>query len=258
MFYLDRFLDGQGYLFFDFAQISTRGGVVIIDHESPPGRVTRAELNILGAVVPEPSTILLLAAGVVGLALIRIRRLLSIFIPLAVLLASPPPSYAAIVFDFEDGLQGWELVGAVTRVQTQVLGGEWAIFGDGFIESGASISIEMDFSDIASVSVEQLFVDGSGDGLFLIAFFRGDFAFAVGLEVDVIEPGNPSLRAVDVSRFTGPLELGIGWGFDSELGPGPIVAFIDNITFHPVPEPSPLALLASGLVALVIYRRRIV
>ena len=37
-----------------------------------------------------------------------------------------------------------------------------------------------------------------------------------------------------------------------------VVAFIDNITFHPVPEPSTLALLAVCLAALMIYRRRIV
>ena len=41
--------------------------------------------------------------------------------------ATPAP----IVFDFEDGLQGWELGGSAQRVQTQVLGGEWAIFGEG-------------------------------------------------------------------------------------------------------------------------------
>lgn len=38
---------------------------------------------------------------------------------------------ASLVFDFEDGLQGWETSGSVTRVPTQVLGGSYAIFGDG-------------------------------------------------------------------------------------------------------------------------------
>ncbi len=47
--------------------------------------------------------------------------------------AAPAP----IVFDFEDGLQGWTLVLAAQRVQTQSLGGEWAIFGDAFVKGGA-------------------------------------------------------------------------------------------------------------------------
>ena len=43
--------------------------------------------------------------------------------------AAPAP----IVFDFEDGLQDWEVHASAQRVQTQILGGEWAIFGDGFV-----------------------------------------------------------------------------------------------------------------------------
>ncbi len=59
--------------------------------------------------------------------------------PLALLIALPLYAQAApapIVFDFEDGLQGWTLGGSAQRVQTQVLGGEWAILGDGFVSPG--------------------------------------------------------------------------------------------------------------------------
>ncbi len=52
---------------------------------------------------------------------------------LIALLSLAVPAWAApapIVFDFEDGLQGWELTGSAQRVQTQVLGGKWAIFGN--------------------------------------------------------------------------------------------------------------------------------
>ena len=189
----------------------------------------------------------------------------------AVLMAAwtlPQPAYAApapIVFDFEDGLQGWTLGGSAQRVQTQVLGGEWAIFGDGrSVGAGdASIVIEMDLTGIASISVEQFFVEGNEDNL---AFFHTVISndlkfFSLFPELDVIEPGNPSLRAVDVSSITGVTDVGFFWGFRVEVEdivPPPIVAFIDNITFHPVPEPGTLALLAGSLVALVIARRRIV
>ena len=38
-------------------------------------------------------------------------------------LHSSPTTAAPIVFDFEDGLQGWELQGSAERVQIQGLGG---------------------------------------------------------------------------------------------------------------------------------------
>ncbi len=44
---------------------------------------------------------------------------------------------APIIFDFEDGLQGWELHGSAERVQMQGPGGEWAIFGDRLVKGGA-------------------------------------------------------------------------------------------------------------------------
>lgn len=63
--------------------------------------------------------------------------------------AAPAP----IIFDFEHGLQGWEPYVTATRVQTQVLGGEWAIFLDGFL--GAVIPfIPEDLQAIESVPVE--------------------------------------------------------------------------------------------------------
>ena len=65
---------------------------------------------------------------------------------LIALLALALPAHAApapIVFDFEDGLQGWELVLAAQRVQTQSLGGEWAIFLDRLVKGGALSSGSM-------------------------------------------------------------------------------------------------------------------
>ena len=192
------------------------------------------------------------------------------------LLGLAMPAHAApapIVFDFEDGLQGWTLGGSAQRIQTQILGGEWAIFGDGFVSppggfgpmlapTGTFLSTSIDLTGIASISVEQFFVDGSEDGLLFFRIIRLSENVAVGFvdRLDVVQPGNPSLRTADIGPFTGMRELGFFWGFESppDVLLPPIVAFIDNITFHPVPEPGTLTLLAVSLVALGMYRLRIV
>ena len=185
---------------------------------------------------------------------------------LAFCIATPSAQAASapIVFDFEDGLQGWAIFGSPQRVQTQVLGGDWAIFADGRVRTlsvGArgvilpgqdpSIEIEMDLTDIASISLEQFFVEGNEDNLF---FINGVFS-----RLDVIEPGNPSLRAVDVSSVTGVTEVRFFWGFPTvdEGLPPPIVAFIDNITFHPVPEPSSWLFLSLGIAGVGMIRRKL-
>ncbi len=196
------------------------------------------------------------------------------FSALIVLLGLALPAEAApapIVFDFEDGLQGWTLGGSAQRVQTQILGGEWAIFGDGFVSppggfelggpTGTFLSTSIDLTGIASISVEQFFVDGTEDGLLFFRILRliENITISTVERLDVVQPGNPSLRAADVGLFPGVRELGFFWGFESppDVLLPPVVAFIDNITFHPVPEPSNLVLLAFSLGAILIAQRRI-
>ncbi len=69
-----------------------------------------------------------------------------------------------------------------------------------------------------------------------------------------------NLLEFDGSRLEGVQSFEIRWSPQIQRTVGEelpsIVAFIDNITFHPVPEPSSLALLASGVVAIVIAQRR--
>ena len=78
--------------------------------------------------------------------------------------------------------------------------------------------------------------------------------------------GEPATVAAEVAKGPGGVVLEnntfmqfIQIGFpvgQGEIPPEPLVAFIVNITFHPVPEPGTLALLAGSLMALVIARRR--
>lgn len=62
------------------------------------------------------------------------------------------------------------------------------------------------------------------------------------------------------SRLEGVHSISIHWNSDvqHQLGEAPpaIVAFIDNITFHPVREPSTRFLVSLGLAALVTARLR--
>jgi hypothetical protein len=58
--------------------------------------------------------------------------------------------------------RAWELHGSAQRVQTQLLGGQWAIFGDRLSEGGASISIQIDFREIGSITFDQFLIDGEG------------------------------------------------------------------------------------------------
>ncbi len=152
--------------------------------------------------------------------------------PLVSLLVWPVASQAApapIVFDFEDGLQGWTLGGSAQRVQTQVLGGEWAIFLDGFLGAGMFF-IPEDLQTIGSVTFDQLIIDGSG---------------SASASQGVCLINNTFVDCVSI----GFLQLVIGME--------PALAFIDNITFHPVPEPSSLVLLAFSLGAILIARQRV-
>jgi hypothetical protein len=185
--------------------------------------------------------------------------------------AAPAP----IVFDFEDGLQGWELHGTATRVQTQLLGGEWAIFGDGFdfFDEMTLISLETDLTEVVSISVDEFSV--LGDGLSASLLEQGLSAIRLGEVrrthgvitgmtfrggVPAEQGANPDVWTFGVSHLVGFHEIAIVWSTvvcvpTCTVDPPIAAYFIDNITFHPVPEPCTLVLLAVSLAALVIGHR---
>ena len=179
-----------------------------------------------------------------------------------------------IVFDFEDGLQGWELSGSAQRVQTQVLGGEWAIFGDGFID-GTSLAPPLtgdrgfDLSQFRSITMDVFVVDGDPEGLTAVISIARTLLLAFTAGFDVADPmQNPGLRELDLQQGLKPLPpgdlLGITWGLIPCDPSNPFctprdmrnVAFIDNITFHPIPEPGSVALLLLGLVGMAAVSRK--
>lgn len=208
--------------------------------------------------------------------------------PLALLLVLPLPAYAApapIVFDFEDGLQGWELQGSAQRVQTEALGGEWAIFGDGLVldtidliedivirVSNTGMSLEVDLTDVASMSLEQFFAGDVAQGtdfvgvLLSLGVIENIF---IGISILAESPNpaaNPGVRTFDLGDLVGVHQLTIGWacqtcppGFPDvpPEDPASALGFIDNITFHPVPESSSWLLLSLGIAGMVMIRRKL-
>jgi hypothetical protein len=149
-----------------------------------------------------------------------------------------------------------------------VLGGEWAIFGDGLVDAfdiPTFISMETDLTEVVRISVDEFAVSDFLVKLGASTIFLND---GVGDPIShppfgvPVEPGaNPGTWTFDVSHLVGFHEIAVHW---EPLSPGsctppcPAIStyFIDNITFHPIPEPTTLVLIGLGVVGLAVLRRR--
>jgi len=179
----------------------------------------------------------------------------------------PDFSEGPVVFDFEDGLQAWSTKDSVQRVQTQVLGGEWAIFGDGLVPPtepapfNNGIWMEMDLTNVALMSFEQFFAGDAAQGTDFVRVLTGGevsghFLF-VSHPLGSPDPiANPGLRTVDLTTVPRVSMIAIVWrcfGAGHECPPNDPAAalgFIDNITLYPIPEPGTALLLITGLVGV--------
>ncbi len=200
----------------------------------------------------------------------------------------PDFSNGPIVFDFEDGLQGWELAGSAERVPTDALGGDWAILGDGLDPPAVDyfptgMYLQLDLTNVAAISFDVSFAGTGGrpEGFLIPALSRHPQnpipEFFIPLDPE-IPGGNPASQSMDASDRWGDGIVAFYWadpricdelvtitpgitlcagGSPPLESPTALLGFIDNITLHPVPEPG-LGGLVLGSLAVVwaLARRR--
>jgi hypothetical protein len=178
-------------------------------------------------------------------------------------------SNGPVVFDFEDGMQGWELFDGAERVQTDALGGSWAIQvswgGIDILESIFFLRIAGPRLDVDLSNVDRVELRYHGDvtkvgccpvlaGLDII---EDIFIGTVDLHEMALDPelGQASVRVADLPPD--PVDVA---GFERSLGflvTAAPFALIDDITFYPsVPEPGTLMLVSVCLLGLVATRSR--
>ncbi len=185
-------------------------------------------------------------------------------------LHSQPAAAAPVVFDFEDGEQGWLLISGAQRQETSALGGSFAVFGT----DSAKLRLELDLTNIESFTLEQLWLSPVQETINLVTVVvNGTDANGnsmtnrdrdgVSLIGDAANPfPNPDLRSFDISGFEGIGALSIIWNSFVCAPEDPCVernfiGYVDNISFHAVPEPSSWLLLSLGIAGMVMLRRKL-
>lgn len=166
-------------------------------------------------------------------------------------------SSGPVAFDFEAGLDGWHLLEGSQRVQTPALGGDWAVSGDGML------FLHVDLSNVGAISLRRTRRNG-GLGLeddVVVAWLGETYEIAPGIEVligfyefdppagDDAAPGllaiPDAVRALDRGLVLSFVALG-----EETSGGIDVRGFVDEITFHPIPETGTGTLLALSLMIL--------
>ena len=118
----------------------------------------------------------------------------------------------------------------------------------------------MGLEDVASISVHQFFAGDQTTGTDFLSIWLQRADPTRILIADLTGgPDNPDIRSFIVPpRFQSDVTIMIRWllffPFPTNEDPARSLGFIDNVTFHPVPEPGAVALLVLGLVGVAIGR----
>lgn len=197
--------------------------------------------------------------------------------PVAVALiamASARAGASPLIFDFEDGTtQGWSLNRRTTLVSDSAVNGTYAVFGT----DGANMAIVLDLTNIGYISIyrsyagdvsefSHLFTIGEdalrrslANRFVEVSLNRDDETIRLGIGRAAAE--DPDIRTYDVPMLTGTWVVVVSWNdFYCQLDYGICAAetypgYVDDITFHGIPEPRALGLSATALLCALARRR---
>ncbi len=192
---------------------------------------------------------------------------------------TPDFSTGPVTFDFEDGLQGWTVDGGAERVETGVLGGAWAVFGDGreatwqgldliegiFIETLVAPTLGrcIDVTDVAELQLDVFLTTpsdaGQRDPALLITFVLESVLVGGERAFERMDPeANPGFLRADLSDLEGEVHVTIAWASSSPTDPTTGASFVDEVTLLPAPEPgaTPGTAAAAAVLAAIDQRRR--